>query len=261
MKYNSIFLLLVCLTHNLIAQNIQGRVVYEQNYHDSTLIATFNDPATPPELRDHAQNTIKMYKEMSKSFQLEFSNREALYSVIKGIGIQESSRQQNPFDSDEYYRNYTTNLSMSVIDLHGRKFIVKDTIETYAWQLSDKKKVICGYECLKAFFVSTDTIKSPKQNSNGSIVLEKKVHHNYTNVWFTPDIPVNMGPLTMWGLPGLILEVEFETIGPDLNIRATEININPDKPIQIKVPSKGIVVEGRKGFERAFRKIMNENRR
>ena len=27
--------------------------------------------------------------------------------------------------------------------------------------------------------------------------------------WYTPEIPINQGPADYWGLPGLILEVNF----------------------------------------------------
>ncbi len=54
--------------------------------------------------------------------------------------------------------------------------------------------------------------------------------------WFTPRIPVAMGPQHYFGLPGLILAIERNE---EIVIMATEINLNPSEAIEVNPPDKG----------------------
>ena len=53
--------------------------------------------------------------------------------------------------------------------------------------------------------------------------------------WYTPQIPVSNGPEQFQGLPGLILELSYDT----QTILCTKISLNPAKQIKIKEPTSG----------------------
>jgi len=67
--------------------------------------------------------------------------------------------------------------------------------------------------------------------------------------WYTPQIPVNNGPATYWGLPGLILEINDES----QTIICSKIVINPANKLKIEAPKKGKVVT-----QEEFDKIMDK---
>jgi GLPGLI family protein len=92
--------------------------------------------------------------------------------------------------------------------------------------------VIAGYKCKKA-------------TSSFEQGLE---------AWFTNEVPINAGPKTYSGLPGLIIKVNSEYLA----IEATDVEVS-DNPIKIKVPSKGKKVS-RKKFNEIRDKKENRNK-
>ena len=62
-----------------------------------------------------------------------------------------------------------------------------------------------------------------------------KMEEYVTTAWYTTQIPVNNGPRSYYGLPGLILEVND---GSETLI-CSKIVINPKKKVEIVEPKKG----------------------
>ena len=53
--------------------------------------------------------------------------------------------------------------------------------------------------------------------------------------WYAPEIPVNQGPESYWGLPGLILEAS----DGKTTILCSKIVLNPKDKTEIKAPTNG----------------------
>ena len=70
------------------------------------------------------------------------------------------------------------------------------------WEFVEGQKEILGYQCQKAILSTKDFV-----------LLDRHKTHQRTQqveVWFTPEIPVGIGPKTILkGLPGLILEIKI----------------------------------------------------
>ncbi len=66
-------------------------------------------------------------------------------------------------------------------------FILKEELPQIAWEITDQTKQLDGLFCIKAC------------GEFGGRVYD---------VWFTPDIPVPLGPYKLGGLPGLILQAK-----------------------------------------------------
>ena len=70
-------------------------------------------------------------------------------------------------------------------------------------------------------------------------------------VWFTPAIPVSLGPLNFSGLPGMVLQVELGRV----SYTATELNLSTEINLEIEKPEKGIAIE-EKDLARTLRKML-----
>lgn len=74
--------------------------------------------------------------------------------------------------------------------------------------------------------------------------------------WFTPEIPVGLGPWKLHGLPGLILEASDNE--KKYHFELVEINMPTDNQTSVVAPQKGRVIEGWGNYvtflENSFRK-------
>lgn len=92
---------------------------------------------------------------------------------------------------------------------NNKKVIVNDRIPELEWEFLPEKKKIGGFECQKArtFFRCSD----------------------YT-AWFTTEIPLPIGPWKISGLPGVILELNNDTVGE--NYKAIKVELPSSSSLQ-----------------------------
>jgi GLPGLI family protein len=119
-----------------------------------------------------------------------------------------------------YYTNSTKKKIINQKEYGGQEFLI--TIPPYKWKLTQEKKQIGKYICYKA------TTAKYVEGRNGK--MERKVI-----AWYTTQIPYNFGPKEYNGLPGLILELQEDS----LLFKATKISLLTDKEIEIEKPVKG----------------------
>jgi GLPGLI family protein len=92
-----------------------------------------------------------------------------------------------------YYHKIGSNVFInSWISPSNIDYCVADSVKEYEWTLLPDTTRILGFLCYKA------TCKAA--------ILDTKIR-NYT-VWYTPEIPIPVGPNRFYGLPGLILSIE-----------------------------------------------------
>jgi GLPGLI family protein len=87
-------------------------------------------------------------------------------------------------------RNFEQNTMNEVYEMLGKTYIIEDSLRGFDWKIQNDLKEVAGHICMKAFY--EDTLKKQK------IV-----------VWFAQDIPSSAGPERFYGLPGLILEANY----------------------------------------------------
>ncbi|RZJ26153.1 MAG: GLPGLI family protein [Flavobacterium sp.] len=156
-------------------------------------------------------------------------------------------------------------------ELMGKEFLVKDSLPKLKWKMEAETRQIGGYNCFKATAVvpanksdfrnyrlkKQDDKKEPAKQDDGNktnfmdgIEMPKEIT---ITAWYTPDIPVNQGPESYWGLPGLILEInDGKTI-----ILCSKIVINPKDKADIKPPTGGKEVS-QKEYDEIMTKKMEE---
>lgn len=104
------------------------------------------------------------------------------------------------------FRDFKAERQTDVMEMFGKTYIIDDSLRTPTWRIKTQIKSIKGYICLKA--IAVDSIKKTT-----------------TVAWFTDAIPTQAGPERMYGLPGLILELDIND--GDVIITATDIAFKP----------------------------------
>ena len=224
--------LFALLSGNLSAQDaLSGTVKYQKT-------SKFNFKKNDNQRWNDMISTLP--SEQKSAFVLYFDNEVALYEDNPGEqkaaprGLQRAQHVQNmrrpprPALKKVYY-DLENNKKLEQLDFMTRNFIVESDIEIKPWKLTTDKKKILDYVCMSA------ELKTEKQS---------------ITAWFTPQIPVSVGPDKFFGLPGLILAVERngETI-----FMATSIELAPLEKDLLSKPD-----EGKKVTQEKFDKIIKE---
>ena len=221
----------------LFGQN-QGKIIYQE--------LTELEIELPPERQQYADMIPKEFKNV---MELYFNETESFYQQDETAA---EEVEDNPFakrgrmfrmgggGSGKYYFNTKKNQALIAENMMDKEFLITSEIEKREWKVSPDQAEIAGYVCIKAETVidSTDVI-----------------------AWFTPQIPVSVGPEKYNGLPGAILKIETKSSfkrgrfakGESFKtIVATSIEIN-DFNAEIVVPKKG-----KKVSPEEFKKIRKE---
>jgi len=234
----------------LFAQDFQGVATYKS--HRKMNIKE-NDKKNNSKL--HKELLAQLKKQYQQEYTLTFSQEESIYKreetlstpvpSSSGITIKPSGL------SDVLYKNIKENRYIKATTIHGKPFLIKDSIQVKKWELVNETKKIGDYTCNKAIF--KETYKTQTITDDGGIeTIEKE---RVTVAWYTMQIPVNIGPSDYYGLPGLILEIN----DGDLVLICSRIVINPKDKIKIKEPRKGKEVT-QKEFDEISKKKNEEMR-
>lgn len=168
---------LYCLTS--ISQDMD---VYYSCYYNTALPKVV--PATL-----QIKGSISVFEEhFDKS--REWDNGKDIFKEFKLNNVEHYRGRKNK-KLNSYIKRDVNYKTISIIDFIGTKnFLIKDFFVELSWNLTNDKKIISGYECIKA-----ETIFRGLK----------------WTTWFAPDLAFNMGPWKLHGLPGLILEAYDES--------------------------------------------------
>ena len=198
------------------------------------------------------QIAARLKNRLEKEFTLVFNKEESLFNEeeqLDAISGATDSWGKN-FAAGENYKNVKTEAQIQQQEFYGKKFLVKDRLQSMEWTLGKETKKIGNYTCFKATtFIPTDDLlwysfSWGRMRSNNTTQEEsntneqKAVEVTQVEAWYTPQIPVRHGPSEYWGLPGLILEVS----AGDTTMLCSKLVLNPDETVEIVAPKKGTVV-------------------
>lgn len=217
-----ICLILLFVPFMLVAQHTQGEAKYKETVKLEIKL--------PPEME--AQMKDQIPKERSFPRVLYFNQEASLYKNGEvseedrrgpggghwqgrgGGGMRVNMRMSRP--ENRMYKNLADGTVVEQRDFMDKKFLIDGEVEKFSWKLAMEQKEIGGYTCQKATYSDT------------SMSVE---------VWFTPQIPVSTGPGKLGGLPGLILEANYND-GKRLVVME-EINFEEPNSEEFVQPKKG----------------------
>lgn len=242
-----IILVILFLSAVVTAQNFQGKATYKT--HRKFDFKMNNDKKSNQNSEFRKQLRAQLKKSFQKTYTLNFDKSTSTYkqneelsapqaSSLGGVTISISGTGSG---SDVLFKNVVEKRFVDKTEISGKRFLIKDNLKKYDWELTGETKNIGNYTCYKATKKREETLSSFSM-TDGEKEETKKTITIKTVAWYTPQIPVSNGPEMFWGLPGLILEIQ----NGKKTIVCTEIVINPSEKINIKEPSKGKKVSQKK---------------
>lgn len=236
------FLCIFLLPLAILSQNLQGKAIYRsERQMDLRMDTSKMDPARVAEMNE------QLKKQLQKEYTLVFDQKESLYTENERLDAPDLGRGGNgpvggrqirlgPQGGTNLYKNTAEGTYISQQELMGKLFLVKDSLNVSDWKLENEQKKIGEYLCYKASW----TRKVPVREFNSDQKEPLKTLREVTTVvWYSPEIPINNGPDTFWGLPGLILEVREDKF----SLLCTEVSFSGGEKLEIKVPNKGKEVD------------------
>ena len=270
-------LLLAFITSNA-QKDFQGMAVYESKTSTSDFKSRFEgNKEITPEMQKMIEERMKTMFE--KRFFLNFDKAASIYKEEEKLdapgGQQGGFRMMSSMmgGGGTYYKNVKDKSYTVDKEFMGKEFLVKDSLPQLNWKLESETRIIGGYNCFKATAVRPASksdfrnFRPKKQEEVKEGEVKKEEKDKKTNfmddfdmpkeiiitAWYTPEIPVNQGPESYWGLPGLILEVnDGKTV-----ILCSKVVLNSKDKVEIKAPTKGKVIS-QKDYDETVVKKMEE---
>lgn len=220
--------ILSILTTICAAQDFQGKAVYKT--HSKAKVTVKGNDALQKQIEE------QMRKKSQKTYHLYFNAKESLYEQEAQLNAPEANKSGIQISLAEgketVYKNIQEKRYTEQKDFFGKTFLISGSLHMPNWKMHNEQKNIGTYTCYKAVWAQKCTLdKLDKETGKFKTTLDTLL----TTVWYTPEIPVSNGPGMLYGLPGLILEVQRGK----LTIACSEIILNPEKKIQITAPKKG----------------------
>jgi GLPGLI family protein len=247
MKSSIISLFCLFAAFGLQAQGFQGKA----EYLSKIILKKPSEGADKASAKD-AAFTLSFHELMKsaseKTYLLTFNKQECLYEEMQKLDKPKAPSNgmvmSVTFSGDG--RSYLDTKAKTKIvedEIFGKEFLIVDALEKLDWQLIDETKKIGDYTCYKAEIVIPVTEKQKsaykdflkRQESKTSLFTMQVPKDKVVTAWYTPEIPVSLGPKNYWGLPGLILEVNEG----NLIMLCSKVTLSSKAVAEIKKPNIG----------------------
>lgn len=122
-------------------------------------------------------------------------------------------------ESSSWYFDFAANKYVNEKIIAGSNFVINDTIMPVSWRLTNENREIAGFNCRKAVGKIMDSV--------------------YVFAFYTDEITIPAGPVSVHGLPGTILGLTIPRLYTSYiatKITVTNINETIIKPATAKKP-------------------------
>ncbi|MDR6192981.1 GLPGLI family protein [Siphonobacter sp. SORGH_AS_0500] len=195
------------------AQELEGTVTYERNTSYTKMVAKL--PYLSQEEKDRAKMMWGNEEGDKQKMKLTFTPDQSLYTYIGEQGETDDGRWSWRQSDYVIQRNFEKQTLTELQEFAGKTYIIQDSLKAPKWKVLNQLKDIAGHICMKA--ETEDLVKNQK------IIA-----------WFADDIPVSVGPERMYGLPGIILELDYND-GVSV-ITATKVEMKKVDPKELALP-------------------------
>lgn len=253
-------LFLICSVVVFGQKNFQGKATYQMK-RKLDISRIEKNSKMPPERKKMFIDMMK--KRSNRTYVLNFNKSASTYKEEEKLATPSKGGRSMRFGSGGRmeYKNVATKIFLTETESFGKKFLITKDAEMPAWQMGAETKQIGNYTCYKATLTKKNKplirgfARTEKDKKRLDSIAKNRPKEYIVTAWYTPQIPVSNGPAEYWGLPGLILEVNYK----ETTILCTEVVLNPKEKIEIKEPTKGDKVT-EKEYEKIMREKMTEMR-
>ena len=222
-KNIKITFLLFFITCSVVAQEFQGIATYKTQRKLDIQI----DSTQVGGMQDEIMAMLK--KQFEKTYTLTFNKEESLYKEDESLAPPSTGGSMiilaGMGGAGELYKNIKSQRYVEQSNLLGKLFLIQDSLKTNTWKLHSDTKNIGNYTCFKATL----------ERETEPVFDHDSKETQTVTAWYTPQVPVSNGPEKFQGLPGLILEIGYDS----QTILCSKILLNPAKQITIKQPTTG----------------------
>lgn len=247
MKY-ILLVLVISVSFLANAQEFQGKAEYFSKRIVKRKPANDAKKEKDPEFEKQFEEALKRATE--KKYLLTFSKSEALFEEDQTLEKPKPASDGTTISisfsgAGRKYVNIKENKVILEEEIYGKEFLITDTLQSYSWKLIDETKKIGEYTCYKAEVVIPVSerekqvyktyLEKTSKSQKAPLFPMPEPTDKLKTAWYTPDIPVSLGPDNYFGLPGLILELSDEkTI-----ILCSKVTLNTKSNFKIKPPGEG----------------------
>lgn len=212
----------------------QGRIEYEKRVN---LQARMKEMSGEEESSWSESIRKSMPQYQVTYFNYSFAGNTSLYQPGRDNSAENKTSLwgEGPAEENVVYSRLDSMQSISQKKVFEQLFLVKDSIRTIRWKITDETRKIAGFDCRRANAIIMDSI--------------------YVVAFYTEAIITPGGPESFNGLPGMILGVAL----PHEHITwfATKVLVDDIKEGTIKPPVKGKPVDN-KGMSVAVEKSIGK---
>ncbi len=257
MKITTFALTFFLSVSTLIAQNFNGKAVYEVAT-SNTIVFTAPEGMSPENAK---LINDKLNKPVVETYFLNFTKFESVYEMEQKLASPTLHNAASPFGGtagQKLYKNLKEKTLLFEDDFMGKEFLVSDALVDWNWQLTSETKKIGDYNCYKAVSVipvsaeemqEYEKLKKQNEAQQTSFITMSEPEPLTTIAWYTTEIPISQGPAGYYGLPGLILEVQEKS----KVILCSKVSLNSASKFAINKPKKG-----RKVTQNEYDTIVND---
>lgn len=183
--------------------------------------------------REHAAYMWGNRSEWREHMRLFFSPRCSKYEEAQEKDVEQAAYAWRK-DPLLFYRDFERQRMFDIVKAEGRLYLIEDSLYCPQWKVLNDIKEVAGYVCMNA-------------------VWEDSLKGHRVEVWFALDLPVPAGPEDLCGLPGLILEANYNNGA--MVVTADQIDVRPLKA-ELELPKTK--VKGRKVSLREYREVVHK---
>ena len=217
----------------VFSQKNEGVVVYTQTINLHQMIPDERARQWMPEKQTYESELFfQSGKSLFKPKKSEQPQQVTADDQSSGWRMMMNRRRDNTI----VYRDPAAGTHLEATAFMDKEFLIEGADPTVSsnWKVTGKQKMVAGYPCISAV------------RSDSAMGRPREI-----TAWFTPAIPVQSGPQSFGGLPGLILEID-QNQGQML-ITATAIEFKPLDAATMAPPDKG-----KRVTRDEYRKIVEE---
>ena len=128
----------------------------------------------------------KIPKLSTSYYNLTFTPAQSLYQYNRsGDVVKVPSWFSNNEEDNIWFNDYNTESFTQQKNVFGDSYLLKDSLMNIKWKITNENREIAGFNCRKAVAVLFDSV--------------------YVFAFYTDEITVSGGPMSLHGLPGMIL--------------------------------------------------------